>query len=85
MTTVELGDFPALWEAITQTGAFDICYNGSCITAPGWGSWAALILVCAETLFWGLIVIYGIRKLRKKKESKRTEPPFPPKVEQRAS
>lgn len=65
---VNVGDFDALWEAVNQTGSFDICYGSKCVTAPGWGSPFMLILAIAEILWWTLVVLlfWKHRKIRKR-------------------
>jgi hypothetical protein len=62
--TVEVGDFGSLWEAITQTGPFDVCFYDDCVRAPGWGSWTALGLFSLELLFWIVTLRFGWRRLK---------------------
>jgi len=73
MKKVVLGNFDELLEAITQTGPFEICSldESTCMTAPGWGSWPALILVAFEMLFWGVSLYYLRKKLILSKAQKK--------------
>ena len=80
MPTVTLGDFGSIWDAITQTGPFDICFRDNCVTAPGWGSWTALVLFVAELIFWLVAARYALRKYREKIDQQKREDPFPPKL-----
>lgn len=81
MPTVTLGDFGSIWDAITQTGPFDICYGNDCVTAPGWGSWTALGLFFAEFVFWIFVARTALRRYRVMKKKQTVEAPFPPKLE----
>lgn len=78
---VEIGDWGSIWDAITSTDPFEVCwsedyYDGACIgTAPGWGSWGALGIVAVECFFWLFILILGWQKIRRhqKQEQKRVQ------------
>lgn len=69
---VEIGDWGSIWDAITDTESFTVCwpeeYNGGeCIaTAPGWGSWGALGLFFAEIVFWLIFLLISWKKLKRR-------------------
>ena len=59
-----------MWEAITSTGPFEVCYDelfDTCYSIPGWGSWGALGLFIAEVVFW-IIVSRAVWKRSRKGE-----------------
>ena len=70
MKRVELGNFKELWEAVSQTEPFEICMDESCVTAPGWGTEAALFLGILELTFWWLTFCFAVRTYRKRKRRK---------------
>ena len=80
MVTVTVGDFESIWEAVSQTGPFDICLGEYCVTAPGWGSWYTLTLFFVEMVFWIFAARFAIKKYRQKIDQQKREDPFPPKL-----
>lgn len=71
MKKVEIGDFGSIWDAVSQTEAFDICYKETCVTAPGWGSPLMLILGVLEIIWWIAVIVFLSRWRKKSKRNKR--------------
>ena len=72
MKKVIIGDFGSIWDAITETDPFEICWeeNSTCVVAPGWGSWGALIIVLLEIVFWAVALRIFYKKMKARKEKK---------------
>ena len=59
-----------MWDALTSTGPFEVCYDelfDTCYSVPGWGSWGALLLFITEVVFW-VIVSWVLWKRSRKGE-----------------
>ena len=71
--TVDGDNLDGLWDAISNTDPFEVCFDEmfeGCYTAPGFGSWGAVILIILELLFWLVAIRFGYKRIKGKKASR---------------
>ena len=67
--TVDGDNLDGLWDAITNTEPFEICFDEmfeACYNAPGFGSWGAVGFLFLELLFWVFALRFGYKRLKGK-------------------
>ena len=65
--TVDGDNLDGLWDAITDTEPFDVCFDQmfeGCYHAPGFGSWGACGLLVFELVFWFFVARYGYKRIK---------------------